>query len=73
MLAGHVIAASSNLRTVLQVALSATCIVVCLDGRYRPTRILPEWKKKLMLGRSTEDLKNGNGSSDAKVIQKMSL
>lgn len=57
----------------LQVALAATCIVVCLDGRYRPTRILPEWRKRLMLGRSTEDLNNGNGATDAKVIQKVSL
>lgn len=57
----------------LQVALAATCIVVCLDHRYRPTRILPEWKQKLMLGRSPEDLSNGNGASDARVIQKVAL
>ena len=57
----------------LQVALAATCIVVCLDHRYRPTRILPEWKQKLMLGRSPEDLSNGNGASDARVIQKVSM
>lgn len=57
----------------LQVALAATCIVVCLDHRYRPTRILPEWKQKLMLGRSPEDLSDGNGASDARVIQKVSL
>lgn len=38
----------------VQVALIATCIVVCLDTRYRPARIKPEWKEKLMLGRSLE-------------------
>lgn len=54
-----------------EVALSATCIVVCLDNRYRPTRILPEWKTKLMLGRSTEALSNGNGAS-THVVQKVS-
>ena len=60
----------------LQVALAATCIVVCLDHRYRPTRILPEWKQKLMLGRSTEDLTHSNGASaeaDARVVQKVSM
>ncbi|KAL3159258.1 hypothetical protein ABBQ32_011224 [Trebouxia sp. C0010 RCD-2024] len=56
-----------------EVALAATCIVVCLDHRYRPTRILPEWKQKLLLGRSPDDLTAGNGASEAKVIQKVSL
>lgn len=37
-----------------EVALIATCIVVCLDNRYRPARIKPEWKEKLMLGRTLE-------------------
>lgn len=55
-----------------EVALAATCIVVCLDNRYRPTRIKPEWKEKLMLGRSTESL-NGNGASSGRVVQKASL
>jgi len=53
------------------VALSATCIVVCLDHRYRPTRILPEWRDKLMLGRSIDVLSNGNGASHTKVEQKV--
>jgi hypothetical protein len=55
----------------VQVALSATCIVVCLDHRYRPTRILPEWRDKLMLGRSIDVLSNGNGVSHTKVEQKV--
>ncbi|DBA89581.1 TPA: hypothetical protein ACH3X2_004482 [Trebouxia sp. C0005] len=54
-----------------EVALSATCIVVCLDHRYRPTRILPEWRDKLMLGRSIDVLSNGNGASHTKVEQKV--
>jgi len=55
----------------VQVALSATCIVVCLDHRYRPTRILPEWRDKLMLGRSIDVLSNGNVASHTKVEQKV--
>lgn len=49
-----------------QVALIATCIVVCLDNRYRPARIKPEWKEKLMLGRTLEPASpNSNGAHAA--------
>ena len=57
----------------MQVALSATCVVVCLDHRYRPTRILPEWRDKLMLGRSIEVSSKGNGASKPKMAQKASV